>query len=312
MNGMAAAAEGMVCKSPVVSEGGVVTRSPQGVDEALNTGLSSRTRKARSSDARCFLHWCEENGLVGHPAQPATVARFLSEMQELRATATVRRYLSTISLMHRRDGLADPTRSREVRTLLEREGGRGDGGGIQPIHRDNLEQMLASTGDHLRDLRDCAILLVAYDSMLRRSDLAALDLENLRFYGDGTARVVEKGENGMESVPHAGKKLGVMAVQRLRRWIRSAGIDGGALFRGIDKCGLVGGRLSDRGVVRALKRMAAKAGLDGERISGLSCRVGAAMDMMAQGAEIRQVMEAGGWRTPVMVVRYKKQEESAC
>ncbi len=55
--------------------------------------------------------------------------------------------------------------------------------------------------------------------------------------------------------------------------------------------------------------MAANAGLPDDvvaKLSGHSTRVGAAQDMVAAGLEVTEVMQAGGWKTPVMVARYSE------
>ena len=43
-------------------------------------------------------------------------------------------------------------------------------------------------------------------------------------------------------------------------------------------------------------------------ISGHSCRVGGAQDMVAAGLELSEIMQAGGWRTPTMVARYSEKQ----
>lgn len=42
------------------------------------------------------------------------------------------------------------------------------------------------------------------------------------------------------------------------------------------------------------------------KLSGHSTRVGGAQDMVAPGLEVTEVMQAGGWKTPTMVVRYSE------
>ncbi len=59
-------------------------------------------------------------------------------------------------------------------------------------------------------------------------------------------------------------------------------------------------------VARVFKRMAKAAGLDPSGLSGHSTRIGAAQDMVGGGLDIAEIMQAGGWRTPVMVARYSE------
>ncbi len=65
--------------------------------------------------------------------------------------------------------------------------------------------------------------------------------------------------------------LAADACELVSRWIGSAKLTEGALFRAIERGYTVGDRLSDRGVARSFKRPACKTGVDAE-ISGHSCR----------------------------------------
>jgi hypothetical protein len=50
--------------------------------------------------------------------------------------------------------------------------------------------------------------------------------------------------------------------------------------------------------------MATKAGIDPAMISGHSARVGMSQDLVAAGADLAAVMQAGRWKTPTMPARY--------
>ena len=95
----------------------------------------------------------------------------------------------------------------------------------------------------------------------------------------------------------------------MKAWIAAAGIEAGPRFRGVLKGGRVAGALDAGEVARIFKSMAGKAGLTAEeaaRISGHSTRVGTSQDMIRYGAELRAIMQAGRWATPVMVARYTR------
>lgn len=57
---------------------------------------------------------------------------------------------------------------------------------------------------------------------------------------------------------------------------------------------------------RLVKRAAERAGLDeaGQRLSGHSMRVGGAQDMQLAGFDALAIMQAGGWKTPHIVLCY--------
>ena len=99
--------------------------------------------------------------------------------------------------------------------------------------------------------------------------------------------------------------LSPQTVAQLRRWLKAARIDAGPVFRPVNKAGVVGAKALEGGEVpRILKRLARQAGLDPATISGHSARVGMAQDLVAGGADLVAVMQAGRWRSPTMPARY--------
>ena len=81
----------------------------------------------------------------------------------------------------------------------------------------------------------------------------------------------------------------------------------GALFRSVRKGGTVGKTLDPSQVPRIYQAMARRAGLPAtvaDRLSGQSPRVGAAQDMIAAGIAMPAILQAGRWKSTVMVHRY--------
>ena len=81
----------------------------------------------------------------------------------------------------------------------------------------------------------------------------------------------------------------------------------GHLFRSLSKGGELGTKLDPSQIPRIYKAMARRAGLPSEVVDGLSghsARVGAAQDMVASGIELPAILQAGRWKTTVMVNRY--------
>ena len=82
--------------------------------------FSRNTERALRSDLAIFARWCREQGLRELPAQPETVAAFIDAMAELRAPATVRRYVASIVAVHRAAGLEKALKSSPVKLALKR------------------------------------------------------------------------------------------------------------------------------------------------------------------------------------------------
>lgn len=101
--------------------------------------------------------------------------------------------------------------------------------------------------------------------------------------------------------------LGHSTAKALRDWIDGTRIVAGPIFRPVNKGGRVGSDAMDpRKIPLILKRMALRAGLDPARISGHSCYVGLAQDLMASGTNTAAIQQAGRWKTPVTRSRSRR------
>jgi len=69
-----------------------------------------------------------------------------------------------------------------------------------------------------------------------------------------------------------------LTVGILKHWEQKCGQSKGRIFRGVDSSGAIGEYLSEKGVERAMKRIARRLGFDYMAFSGHSTRVGAAHD----------------------------------
>ena len=91
----------------------------------------------------------------------------------------------------------------------------------------------------------------------------------------------------------------------LEGWREAAGIEGGPIFREVDRGGRVGAeRLSDRAVARIVKGAAERVGIDPASVSGHSLRSGLATSAASAGAPERTIMRTTGHRSEAMVRRY--------
>ena len=168
-------------------------------------------------------------------------------------------------------------------------------------------RLLDMAGERLIDDRNRALLAVAYDGMLRRSELSALQVPDLLEEMDGGATLLvrrsktdQEGEG--EIVWIAPDSLALVYV-----WLERAGIADGSLFRSVGKGGTAGGPLPPGQVPRIFKAMARAADLPASAVGGLSghsTRVGAAQDMIGAGIEMPAILHAGRWKSTAMVSRY--------
>ena len=270
--------------------------------------LSENSERALRSDLRRFAAWCNEHGVRAMPASAETIAAYVEAMGRERAPATVRRYLASIAAAHRAQGLEQTARSEPVRRALGRMHRRKGRRQAQAtgLTRPLLKRMLDAAGDALIDARNRALLAVAYDTLLRRSELVALQVGDLIVERDGSATVlVGRTKTDREG---RGARLWVApdSVALVNAWLERSGIAQGGLFRSL-RHGVVGAVLGAGEVSRIFKRMARDAELPIEAvedISGHSTRVGATQDMIAEGIALAAIMQAGRWKTEESVSRY--------
>jgi len=210
--------------------------------------------------------------------------------------------------MHRFGCFEDPTKAIVVKLALRRAG-RQLGSAqrqVAPINRPLLDRMLATCEGSLIGARDRALLLLAYETARRRSELVGFSLEDL-IIDEGRITGIWLRKSKTDQLG-TGKRLVLSetAAQAIEAWVRLAKLGSGTLLRAI-KGVRVNASLSAGQVARIFKSRATRAGVDDlakESISGHSLRVGKAQDMLTSGASLPQIMLSGGWSKPATAIRY--------
>ena len=308
--------------------------------------FSPNTVRAWRADWEIFVESCRTFRLPALPAAPKTVRAFVFEcLGKGKKPATVRRYVSTIGRAHRVSGIADPTKSEEVKLALKEMGRNSTARQKQArgLVWSEIETFLAIEPRNLRDIRDRALVVVAYDTMCRREELVGLRVEDIaeaRMRQDVATDEVREtsrarapdsplpGECRSTNSPADGEYSGSILIRRsktdatgegataylspltmrlLRKWIQEAGIKEGPLFVRVLGPARVGGSLTPQVVAAILQKVGKWIGLDKkewQRISGHSARVGAAQDLLALNMDLPSVMQAGRWRDTRMPMRY--------
>ena len=104
----------------------------------------------------------------------------------------------------------------------------------------DLKRMLGKVPNTRVGLRDRALLLVGFAGGFRRSELVALDVEDLEFSGAGLVVVMRKSKTDQEGrsrrigVPY-GSSDKTCPVRSLQAWLETARISEGAVFRSLDR-----------------------------------------------------------------------------
>ena len=281
--------------------------------EFLEAGLSPATKRAYKADWLDFSAFCARHGVAPLPVSPEFLIFYLSQLAtEGRKVATIQRRASAIAQAHRLAGFDSPTESEPVRQVLR---GIRRTKGTAPVQKapaktGTLLRMLATCPDNLLGARDRALLLLGYAGAFRRSELVALDLENLSFTDEGVlvsvirSKTDQEGRGRTVGIPY-GSSPQSCPVRNLKHWLEVSRIETGPLFRAVSRhAQLANARLSEKAVALVIKRAVGKAGLDESKFSGHSLRAGHATQAAANGASDRAIMGQTGHRSRAMVDRY--------
>jgi integrase len=182
----------------------------------------------------------------------------------------------------------------------------------------------ACGGDRLVDVRDRALLLVAFASGgRRRSEMSSLRLEQLIDADpvptdpkdpNGPTLPCTKIQLGRTKTTEADQDAVVLLVGRpvvaLRDWLHQAAIAEGAIFRGIDRWGRLDRKaLTPQAVNLILKRRIAEAGLDAALFSAHGLRSGYLTETARRGIPLPEAMQQSQHRSVQQASRYYNETE---
>jgi integrase len=205
----------------------------------------------------------------------------------------------------------------------------------------DIERIVATTlavpdatfgpGQGTAEVRDRALILLAFTSALRRSELSGLDLDDLEPDPADLAMHVRRSKTDQDAegdyvgIPYAGRPQ-LCAVRAVTAWTtRMADLLGaeptdptGPLFRPVDRRGHLSSigaarlgpqaRISPDAVRQALIKRATAAGLIpalGDRgYTAHSTRAGFATQAAANGASERAIMDQGRWKSLAVARTY--------
>ncbi|MEA3537115.1 site-specific integrase [Rhizobium sp. CC-YZS058] len=229
------------------------------------------------------------------------------------APATVRRRLANWSTLTKWRGLdgafASPPLKSAIRLAVRATPRKRQRKSAKAVTGDVLAKLLATCStDSLRDLRDRAILMVAFASGgRRRSEIAGLRVEQLT---EEAPIEVADGPPLPSLAIHLGRTkttsgeeddvvyLTGRPVEALSAWMVEAKIDKGSVFRGIGRWGTVSRRALDPQSINAiLKQRAAMAGLEPGEFSAHGLRSGYLTEAANRGLPLPEAMEQSRHRS---------------
>lgn len=282
--------------------------------------LAASTRRAYQYDWGRFVAFCAERGLdpLGPPGQ---IALYLTHRVEQGASvAVLSRALAAVAKGFAAAGKGNPRRDPAV--ALVYAGARRRLGvsaeqveALLPTHLRTMVDRMPKTGPHLlRSVRNRALLALGWSLGARRSELVALDVDDLAWVPEGLRVRMRRGKTDQEGrgrvvgVPYA-SQLEVCAVRAVREWLDVAGITEGPVFQGTSAKGdtVTGHRLTCRQVANVVAVCARRASLPG-RFSGHSLRAGLVTTAVRANKPLKSVMAQTGHKTVEVLMRYVREQ----
>jgi integrase len=259
---------------------------------------------AYSRDVDRYAAWCAETGFTAFPATPDVVGAYISAKGPDFAHNTLVRWIAGIAWQARRDGQGLDTKHTKIRDALrginrERQEGQS-GRRAAAITTDEIRPLLASCAADLTGLRDRALLLVGFAGALRRSELAGLDVDDVRWTRAGLVLSIGRSKGDQEG---AGVQIAIVngqhpetcPVTALRTWLAKAEIGEGPVFRKVARGGHVQkARLSDGGVWQIVTKRCRAVGMkapSGEYLSPHSLRAGFVTSAYAAQVPDEEIMD---------------------
>ena len=277
----------------------------------IDGAYAPATIRAYRSNFEFYIRYCEEQKLDPLPCKPIDLANYIAHLsnQNLKS-ASIRLAAVSVAAIHRFNRMNDPSKDPDVILELRRmfrKLGRHQHQAAA-INKEILERLISATDQNLRGYRDRALLLTAYDSLCRRSELAALRVEDITVLKAGVGIQIRLRKSKADQDSHGRWiTLGKRAQIAIDDWRREGKIDSGYLFRGITKYDTPTQEIAGAQINRIYKKLAAKANMDSktvEHISGHSLRVGSAQDLLSSGASMPMIMNRGRWTKVDTVMRY--------
>ena len=306
-------------KANPLSELNRATRLLQETIVKIDGAYAPSTIRAYRVDFQDLIKFCAERKAQALPAQPQLVAEYICKLTNSgRSSASIRRAIAGIATIHKLNRFSDPTKDPDVileMRRMHRKLGRSCSQ-AGSINADTLDKLLLATDDSIRGIRDRALLLVAYDTLCRRSELVSLQVQDVKTNtknGIETSSILLRKSKTDQDSTGKWLHLSQRAHLALVKWMKELPEGQEILFCGLNRSLDISPRIGAGQINRIYKKIARKAGLDEsaiEGISGHSMRVGAAQDLLNSGASMPIIMQRGRWSKTDTVMRYL--EHSCC
>jgi site-specific recombinase XerD len=279
--------------------------------DRIAEGVAVNTRRAYARQWSAFTAWCGERDRSSLPATGETLAEYTAHLaDEGKAPSSVEQALAAVRTAHRAAGHADHPDTRAARLVLRAHRRQRAEGGTRarkapPVTIDALRAMVDTCDPAtLRGLRDRVVLVLGLAMMGRRSELAALRLEDVHESDEGLEVLIRASKTDQDAtgavvaLPY-GQHADTCPVRVVRAWraaLAERGITTGRLLRSVTRHGHLAASMGADAVADVVRERATAAGLPhAAEYSAHSLRAGGATAAYKAGAPVSVIAAHGRW-----------------
>jgi site-specific recombinase XerD len=290
-----------------------------GADSALSDstrqrmmdGVAANTQRAYRRQWDTFTAWCADTGRATLPATGETLTEYTAHLADVgQSPASIEQALAAIRTAHRTAGHKGQPDTDGARLVLRSYRRKRAASGQRPrqappVTVEVLRAMVDTCDTSTtRGLRDRALLVLGLAMMGRRSELADLELDDVRETDDGVEVLVRMSKTDQDAhgavvaAPY-GQHPDTCPVRTMRAWrkhLDERDVTSGRLFRSVNRHGHLGAAMSTEAVSDVVRERAEAAGLPhAGSYSAHSLRAGGATAAYKAGAPVSSITAHGRW-----------------
>ena len=199
----------------------------------LKSSKAENTLRAYKADYKDFAQFCIKNGLKPMPSQPKIITLYLSHLSKHCKFSTLKRRLASISVMHKISGhyidVKHPMITENLMGIKRILGSYQKA--KKPILINDLKLIVKAIDKDKNEknrYKNRALILIGFSGGFRRSELVAIDYEDLDFVSEGVKIFVKRsktdqsGEGMTKGIPYFSNPE-YCPVTSLKKWIEKIG-----------------------------------------------------------------------------------------
>ena len=283
-------------------------------ERIMKAGLATNTQIAYASAWKIFVAWCDRAQRESLPASEETLLEFAAwSISEGFRLQTVTARLCGVAHHHREAGFASPLGAQVSAFMVKAKRDRKEEPrGKSAVTRFHIVEIAKRLKDNPIDVRNRTMILLAFVSGWRRSEVSVLQYADVQFVKEGMtlwlrSSKTDQQAKGRSVGVHKGRSALTCPVRAMKEWLKIRGHWDGPLFVRFTPVGaMTRDGLDGRGQVlyNALKEALNDLGEDPRRFGAHSLRAGMVTEASKAGATEASIMRSTGHSTSAMLQRY--------